>query len=140
MFPGGRTGIGLLLLRTALGAGVLMQGVGDLAEASDPTAGTWIADLLAIAAGTSLLIGLLTPISAGLVGVIATARCASILPPPNAHPFASTPSIALLAVIANAVVLVGPGAFSLDARLFGLREIIIPSSRSEASRDEDVSL
>jgi len=135
VFPGGRTGIGLLLLRTALGAGVLMQGVGDLAGASDPTAGTWIADLLAIAAGMSLLIGLLTPIGAGLVGVIATARCASILPPPNAHPFASIPSIALLAVIATAVVLVGPGAFSLDARLFGLREIIIPSSRSEESDD-----
>lgn len=123
-----------------MGAGVLMQGVGDLAGASDPTAGRWIADLLAIAAGMSLLIGLLTPIGAGLVGVIAVARFASILPAPNAHPFASTPSIALLAVIATAVVLVGPGAFSLDARLFGLREIIIPSSRSEASRDEDVSL
>jgi uncharacterized membrane protein YphA (DoxX/SURF4 family) len=135
VFPGGRTGFGLLLLRTALGGGVLVQGLGDLTGASDPTAGTWIADLVAIAAGMSLLIGLLTPISAGLVGVIATARCASILPAPNAHPFASIPSIALLAVIATAVVLVGPGAFSLDARLFGLREIIIPSSRSEKSDD-----
>lgn len=117
-----------------------MQGVADLAGASDPTAGMWIADLLAIAAGMSVLIGLLTPIVAGLVGVIATARCVSILPPPNAYLFASTPAIALLAVIATAVVLVGPGAFSLDARLFGLREIIIPSSRSEESRDGDISL
>jgi len=31
-----------------------------------------------------------------------------------------------LAVISAALVLLGPGAFSLDARLFGRREIIIP--------------
>jgi uncharacterized membrane protein YphA (DoxX/SURF4 family) len=35
-----------------------------------------------------------------------------------------------LAVISLAIVLLGPGAFSLDARLFGRREIVIP----EASR------
>jgi uncharacterized membrane protein YphA (DoxX/SURF4 family) len=114
---------------------MLMQGVVDLSGASDATAGRWIADLISVAAGMSLLIGLLTPIGAALVGVIATARCASILPAPNANVFASVPSIALLGVIATAVVLVGPGAFSLDARLFGLREIIIPSTRSKEPED-----
>jgi uncharacterized membrane protein YphA (DoxX/SURF4 family) len=34
-----------------------------------------------------------------------------------------------LAAIAAALVLLGPGAFSLDARLFGRREIIIPEGR-----------
>jgi uncharacterized membrane protein YphA (DoxX/SURF4 family) len=34
-----------------------------------------------------------------------------------------------LAVISAALVLLGPGAFSLDARLFGRREIIIPEGR-----------
>jgi hypothetical protein len=34
-----------------------------------------------------------------------------------------------LAAISAALVLVGPGAFSLDARLFGRREIIIPEGR-----------
>jgi hypothetical protein len=34
-----------------------------------------------------------------------------------------------LAAISAALVLLGPGAFSLDARLFGRREIIIPESR-----------
>ena len=35
-----------------------------------------------------------------------------------------------LAAISAALVLLGPGAFSLDARLFGRREIIIPEGRS----------
>ena len=108
-----------------------MQGVLDLAAASDATAGTWIADMLAVAAGISLLMGLLTPIGAALVGVIALARCVFVVPAPHPNLFASTPSVALLAAIAIAIGILGPGAFSLDARLFGLREIIIPSSRSE---------
>jgi hypothetical protein len=35
---------------------------------------------------------------------------------------------ALATVIAVALICLGPGAFSLDARLFGRREIIIPSA------------
>jgi hypothetical protein len=34
-----------------------------------------------------------------------------------------------LAAISAALVLLGPGAFSLDARLFGRRKIIIPEGR-----------
>jgi len=68
-------------------------------------------DLLAIAAGMSLLIGLLTPISAGLVGVIATARCASIFRRPTRTRLPRLHRLLFLAVIATAVVLVGPGAF-----------------------------
>jgi hypothetical protein len=33
----------------------------------------------------------------------------------------------LFALIAIAVICLGPGAYSLDARLFGRREIIIPA-------------
>ncbi len=38
---------------------------------------------------------------------------------------------ALAMVIAAAVVCLGPGAFSLDARLFGWREIILPDQPSD---------
>ena len=34
-----------------------------------------------------------------------------------------------LAIICIALALLGPGAFSVDARLFGRREIIIPDSK-----------
>jgi hypothetical protein len=39
-----------------------------------------------------------------------------------------------LAAISAALVLLGPGAFSLDARLFGRREIIIPEGRRSPRR------
>jgi hypothetical protein len=37
----------------------------------------------------------------------------------------------LCAAIAVAVIFLGPGALSLDARLFGRREIIIPNNPSK---------
>ena len=40
-----------------------------------------------------------------------------------------------LAAISAALVLLGPGAFSLDARLFGRREIIIPEGRVQLVDD-----
>ena len=40
-----------------------------------------------------------------------------------------------LAAISAALVLLGPGAFSLDARLFGRREIIIPEGRVQRVDD-----
>jgi hypothetical protein len=47
-----------------------------------------------------------------------------------------------LAAISAALVLLGPGAFSLDARLFGRREIIIPVSHVHVVDDsqEDSAL
>lgn len=36
---------------------------------------------------------------------------------------------ALLAVIAVALLIIGPGAWSIDARLYGMRRIQISSSR-----------
>jgi len=51
----------------------------------------------------------------------------------NHHISASTAFI--LAAISAALVLLGPGAFSLDARLFGRREIIIPEGRVQLVDD-----
>jgi uncharacterized membrane protein YphA (DoxX/SURF4 family) len=40
-----------------------------------------------------------------------------------------------LVVMATAVLLLGPGAFSLDARFFGRREVVIPHVSSPPPED-----
>ena len=64
----------------------------------------------------------------------------SLMTEANNHISASTAFN--LAAISAALVLLGPGAFSLDARLFGRREIIIPESRVQLVDDsqEDSAL
>ena len=83
---------------------------------------------LAVAVGISLLAGFLTPIAATLLSTAGVWILIASLAVPSA--LMSKAFVALLAAAAAAIVLLGPGAFSIDARLFGWREIIIPPSRS----------
>ncbi len=71
--------------------------------------------ILAIAAGLCLLAGFWTPIAGSLVAAIALSF--AFTQPED--PLASV----LLATIGAALALVGPGAWSVDARLFGWKRI-----------------
>jgi uncharacterized membrane protein YphA (DoxX/SURF4 family) len=87
--------------------------------------------VLTIASGASLLIGFLTPVAGILVGLVSIGSAFSWLPAPAPNLFDARLSIVFATIMVAAIVLLGPGAFSLDARLFGRREIIIPhGSRS----------
>ena len=77
-------------------------------------------------AGAALLIGILTPVAGVLFGLEALGVGFSILPAPSPNLFDAKLSLVFAAIMTVAIVLLGPGAFSLDARLFGRREIIIP--------------
>ncbi len=79
-----------------------------------------------MAAGAALLAGFLTPIAAIIAGPGAAGVCLSLLPVCTRNMFDSSLPILLAATILVAILLLGPGAFSVDARLFGRREIIIP--------------
>jgi hypothetical protein len=103
----------------------------ELTNGSDPAVKTWMAGLLAILIGISLLSGLLTPVSGALTALGAAGLAASLIQAPHPSLFASKLFVALVGVVALAIILLGPGALSIDARLFGLREIIIPRSRSD---------
>lgn len=88
-----------------------------------------------MAVGTALLIGFMTPL-AGIVLMLSRIGIAlSWLPAPSQNGFASGPASFELLVMVMAIVMVGPGAISLDARLFGRREIIIPESPRSPSPD-----
>ena len=74
-------------------------------------------------AGLLLILGLLTPVASTLVG---GSYIGLAFAPPTALSHPSPTALTFMLVIAIAIALLGPGAFSFDSRLFGRREIIIP--------------
>jgi len=121
-FAGGWSGAGLLLMRLVAGITLISRGIAGLQE--DPQLERAILLILSTSAGMLLLAGLWTPIAGVLAAVLQLwftfAR----------HTFAR-PGDALthimLATLAIALALVGPGAWSVDARLFGWKRIDIRS-------------
>jgi len=86
----------------------------------------YLAGLLAVAIGSLLLIGFMTPFVSFLVGLTVIAIAFSWFPAPSQNFFDAKLTGVFAAIMSGALALLGPGAFSLDARLFGRREIIIP--------------
>jgi len=123
-----------LLLRAALGAIVLYQCGIDLVG-SNATLETWIVELLFATSAMLLIIGLLAPCAAAVLGVLVIVAH-FFFSPASCSLSASTLSTALAAASAAAIVILGPGALSVDARLFGLREIIIPAAHAKRSPDQ----
>jgi uncharacterized membrane protein YphA (DoxX/SURF4 family) len=127
-FPHGLPGVGLLLLRAAVGLALGVQGEACLAG-GEPWSWAWMAGLLVIATGASLLIGCLTPVAGSLAGLVSAGLALYRLPPSIPDLLGGEPAKVFMVVMAAAVLLIGPGAFSLDARWFGRREVVIPSDR-----------
>lgn len=125
-FPGGWPGVGLLLLRAAVGITAVIQGGVYLTNGGSPTLETWVAGLFVATAGISLLIGFLTPLSGALVALATLCIARSWFPLPAPNLFSTPLPAVLVIVVSTAVALLGPGALSVDCRLFGRREIIIP--------------
>jgi uncharacterized membrane protein YphA (DoxX/SURF4 family) len=122
-FPDGAAGIGLLLLRTTVGAGALGHGVAHLLNTtSTATPITWLADGVVIVTGIAVLAGLFTLRTAALLGI---ALMLSRFPEQSRASILESPATLLVIANAIALTLLGPGAFSIDARLFGHREIVI---------------
>jgi uncharacterized membrane protein YphA (DoxX/SURF4 family) len=91
--------------------------------------GAWGLAGVTFITGGLLLAGLMTPLVAGLVAAVGIGIALSLIPLPPQAVFDSYLAIVNLIVLSIAIVLLGPGAFSLDARMFGRREITIPASR-----------
>ncbi len=109
VFPGGLTGTALLLLRVSVAISLATSPYGSIPPHSARTIGL---DLLALA----LAIGLFTRVMAvvSIVFVIGIVIVDANLPAASLIGFLLT-SLAL--------AMIGPGAASIDARLFGRRKI-----------------
>lgn len=112
-FPDGQPGVGLLLLRVGAAVPLIYFGIAGLTAADSPL--RLLLRLVAIAGGVLLLVGLWTPI-AGFM--IALAELSTTLLPHILRQEDPWTAI-ILAVVSAGVALLGPGAFSIDARLFG---------------------
>lgn len=122
-FPDGLPGVGLLLLRAAIGSKLLLQVFTHLLGPQSVDVSIWSFELLILAVGMAFLLGFLTPLVStfsALAGIAVHVWHPSF--DPSIVTILSSNTIAM----ATAIALLGPGALSLDAYFFGRRKIIIP--------------
>jgi putative oxidoreductase len=119
-FAEGWPGTGLLLLRLLTGVTLIHFGLAGLHEASQlPIVALQI---IGIGAGILLLIGLWTPVVGGLAALVQIS-IASL----RYFSHSGDPWIPMVQAILSAVLaMLGPGAWSIDARLFGRKHIDFP--------------
>src|SRR5689334_19951401 len=82
--------------------------------------------IVAIVGGLAMVAGFLTPVAAAAIATGTVAAAFALLPSPTVHLLRNAETIAFVFVVSAAIVLLGPGAFSVDSYLFGRREIVIP--------------
>jgi len=114
-------------LRALIGVRLILQSIGYIYTPEKGLLG-WAITVVTFVLGVLLVGGLLTPIVALLVAAGGFALSIFAIPLPNQNFFSGNLAIINLIVLAVAVAALGPGAFSLDARMFGRREIKIPPS------------
>jgi putative oxidoreductase len=113
-FPGSWPGFGLLLLRTCLGVALIYFGTASLAgkpQNSVTVAPYFIADI----GGIFLFAGLWTPLMGTVVALDEIWIALSLHSWRREDAWVNI----FLAVLAVSVAMLGPGAWSIDARLFG---------------------
>jgi uncharacterized membrane protein YphA (DoxX/SURF4 family) len=131
-FPSGWAGIALLALRLLVGASAVLQTA--LLIAAGRSARVAVATALAMAiAGVALTIGFVTPIASALLCMGGAGIMLACLPPTPLFLFDSRMAAFEFVVMSAVLVILGPGAISVDARLFGRRQVEIP----EAPRPND---
>jgi len=104
--------------------GVMLIAQGAYLGRVGGTLPTWAVATLAAVSGVLLVLGFLTPIVSSLAALwslvitVGGLSIAGILRP-------ELGPAPLLGAVALAIVFLGPGAFSVDCRLFGRRKIVI---------------
>ncbi len=124
-FPNGWPGAGLLLLRLGLGTALIYLGVVTLLSSAAAAIAT-VENLSAIGAGILLLVGLWTPLAGGVATLGQTWQALSCCFPVREAAWIHV----LLSVFSVSVAMLGPGAWSIDARLFGRKRFDLDRPRS----------
>jgi putative oxidoreductase len=119
-FADGWPGIGLLLLRLLTAAALIYFGI--VGVLSSPPPAIVVLQIIGIGAGILLLVGLWTPVAGALAAIVKVSIAFSRYFSHSGDPWIPIVQAVLGAVLA----MVGPGAWSVDARLFGRKRIEFP--------------
>ncbi len=115
-FAGGWPGTGLLLMRLVIGSVLVVRA--GLRLWGDPPLNVTITSAILLGAGVLLILGLWTPIVGTLVALVEGWRILTL--PGDRWLWL------LLGTVSCALAMLGPGRWSIDARLFGWKRVEAP--------------
>jgi putative oxidoreductase len=119
-FAGGWPGVGLLLLRLLTAAAFIYFGIASVLSA--PPSRIVALESVGMGAGLLLLIGLWTPVAGALGAIVKLCIAGSRFFSHSGEPVFPIVHAVLAAILA----MLGPGVWSIDARLFGRKRIDFP--------------
>jgi putative oxidoreductase len=119
-FAGGWPGIGLLLMRLVAGSALMVHASSALRGA--PPINTAIISAFLMGSGVLLIPGLWTPIAGTLIALMAMWQIFTFLGDPL-----------VAGTMGGALAMLGPGLWSVDARLFGWRRVEAPPRKSSST-------
>jgi len=123
-FPNSWPGVGLLLLRVCLGVALICSAIARLSGTpSEPI--TFAQHSIAAVGAIFLLAGLWTPVMGTLAALDEVWIALSLYSPQRQDTWIHL----FLAILAVSLTMLGPGAWSMDARLFGRKRFDIDRTR-----------
>ena len=124
-FAGGWPGTGLLIMRIVVGSVLVVRA--GLRLWGDPPPSIIMSSAILLVAGILLMLGLWTPIVGTLVALVEAWKILTLA--------GDRWLWLLLGVVGAALAMLGPGLWSIDARLFGWKRVEAPPRKgSPASR------
>lgn len=118
-FPEGFLGLGLLILRLTVAGTILFLHFFFFFDLIKSTFRGWIIGALSVVFSATMISGFFTPVVSALISIGGILFL--ILSPRGMD----SSFVVYLIILSFVILLLGPGAYSVDARLFGRREIIL---------------